>query len=94
MMLEIWDYVTAVNGIIMGFLPLLHVMKMFKEKSSKGQSVLAILFAGILCGVIWFVYGLGHNLLVIILTSSTVIIVNTIVLLTVLRFKEKSGDQA
>jgi len=91
-MIEFWDYLTAINGILMGIFPLLHVLRMFKGRSSKGQSAAAVLITGVLCGIIWLVYGFLNGLWVIILTSATAIIVQSSILIIILKFRRGNDE--
>jgi len=91
-MIRAWDYITIFVGVFMGLLPLLHVRRMVKESSSRGQSSAAV-FLGIVSSSVWLVYGIGHELLVIILTSSTVLLTQAVWLITILVFRERQSGQ-
>ena len=80
------EYFVLLFGLLMNIVPILHVAKMVKEKSSSGQSMIAVIIL-ILGFCVWTFYSIHINNSIMITTNIVGLITSMIYLSCILYFK-------
>lgn len=86
--MQTFTIIGILASIFTGISMLPQLLKVLKEKKAKDVSVLmlAILFIGVCC---WIYYGMLKNDLIIIISNSFSLLINTILLMLTLKYKKK-----
>jgi len=87
--LSLIGYAALIFGVAMPLAITFHLVRMYYEKSSKGQSVTspAIMTVG---SIIWFFYGVEIGDVLVQLTNVVWTILQTIYIIFILYYREKS----
>ena len=87
-MLKFWSNLTIGYGLFMAILPTFHIIKMYRSKSSDGQSMVTIV--GLEIGfAVWLVYGFLIEDSVIIIPNIIALLIGVIYLYTVRYYRGK-----
>ena len=87
-MLEFWSKLTIGYGLFMAILPAFHIIKMYRSKSSDGQSMVTIV--GLEIGfAVWLIYGFLIGDFVIIIPNTIALLIGVFYLYAVRHYREK-----
>ncbi len=79
-------------GVLMGIAPLLQILRMLRERSSRDVSLgyFMILLAGFL---LWISYGIAASNLVLVIPNTVALLVGILLVMVVLRLRRRSAEE-